>query len=204
MSSSARPVCLIVPGLNDSGIDHWQSRWVAQRPDCHKVELGCWDAPIRNVWLSRLDQAIGQCDRPAILVAHSLGCLAVAWWAALVGDAARNRIAAALLVAPPDVDRDSVPTVLRPFAPCPRQALPFPTTLVASRNDSYADFSALKRMAAQWGSTLHDIGAAGHINAQSALGDWPEGQGLLDRLIAPKVRRLPGRPEQPGRTRPSA
>jgi predicted alpha/beta hydrolase family esterase len=28
-----------------------------------------------------------------------------------------------------------------------------------------------------------DLGAAGHINADSSLGDWPEGQALLQTLL---------------------
>jgi predicted alpha/beta hydrolase family esterase len=35
-----------------------------------------------------------------------------------------------------------------------------------------------------WGAEYHVIGAKGHINADSGLGDWPEGQAWLDELIA--------------------
>ena len=30
-----------------------------------------------------------------------------------------------------------------------------------------------------------NIGAAGHINSASELGDWPAGRALLERLIHP-------------------
>ena len=71
------PVCLLVPGLGNSGPGHWQTIWQQQRPDCVRVELGLWEQPIRNVWISRLDQAVSAANGPVVLVAHSLGCHAV-------------------------------------------------------------------------------------------------------------------------------
>jgi len=159
------PVELIIPGLFDSGPDHWQSHWVATRPRAVRVELGRWHAPSRDLWVAHLDRAIGRQRGPVVLVAHSLGCLAVAWWA------------------PPDVDRVDAHALLQPFAPAPSVALPFRSLLVASRDDRYADFASLARLADIWAADLADVGLLGHINAESDLGDWPQGQSLLDRLI---------------------
>lgn len=53
-------------------------------------------------------------DIPILLVAHSLGCITVAHWAALTG--CSRRIAGALLVAPADVERGSVRRELADFA----------------------------------------------------------------------------------------
>lgn len=175
--------CLIVPGLNDSGPGHWQTAWAHRRDDCRRVELGCWELPLRGVWLSRLDQAVRESAPPVILVAHSLGCIAVAWWASLLGDEAARRVAAALLVAPCDVERPDASEALLRFAPAPEARLPFPSVVVASRNDRYASPETLARLAGAWGSRLVDVGACGHINAESGLGDWFEGQALLDDLI---------------------
>jgi hypothetical protein len=48
-----------------------------------------------------------------------------------------------------------------------------------------AEFGALLGdIAEAWGAEYHVIGAMGHINADSGLGDWPEGQAWLDELIA--------------------
>jgi len=44
-----RPLCLIVPGLDNSGPDHWQSLWESRRDDCRRVDLGCWSEPDRRV-----------------------------------------------------------------------------------------------------------------------------------------------------------
>ena len=40
-------------------------------------------------------------------------------------------------------------------------------------------------LAAAWGARLVDGGALGHINAESGLGAWPQGQALLLQLLAP-------------------
>ncbi len=67
------PVVLTVPGLDNSGPTHWQTIWERERPDCHRVDLGMWSGPRRNVWVTQLNTAIARAGRPVILVAHSLG-----------------------------------------------------------------------------------------------------------------------------------
>lgn len=184
------PLVLLVPGLGNSGPGHWQSRWEERRGDCQRVDLGLWDRPHRNTWVNKLNLAIAQAGRPVILVAHSLGCLAVAWWARLEQpghpDARhRARVRGALLVAPPEVDRTPLDPRLAGFAPAPCQPLPFPSILVASRNDPYMAFADAARLAGMWRSTLVDAGTCGHINAESGLDDWAFGQDLLAGLLAP-------------------
>lgn len=174
--------CLIVPGLHNSGPEHWQSRWENLRDDCTRVDLGYWDAPQRETWIARLDRSIAESPQPVVFAAHSLGCLAVALWAAQASDKHIRKVSGALLVAPPDVARPKASALLTEFAPAPDAPLNFPTTLVASRNDPYASFNRSMRLAAVWGSHFVDAGDAGHINAASGLGDWEPGQAHLDRL----------------------
>jgi predicted alpha/beta hydrolase family esterase len=173
--------CLIIPGLGSSGPDHWQTRWERERPDCRRVPLGDWDDPTPVGWIAALSTAIERVEGFPILVAHSLGCLAVAWWSRIAGEQAA-RVTGALLVAPPDVERDGVDPRLGRFAPLPRRALPFPAILVASRDDPYADVARSRDMAAAWSADFHDAGAAGHINGASGLGSWDQGQALVGRL----------------------
>jgi predicted alpha/beta hydrolase family esterase len=173
---------LIIPGLYGSAPEHWQSRWLRARAQAKRVELGQWDDPSRDVWIAHLDRAIGRQRQPVLLVAHSLGCLAVAWWAGQASVARLAKVRGALLVAPPDVDRPDAVPVLRRFAPAPMNHLPFPSLLVASRNDPYATFERLAQLAQAWGAGLADVGWLGHINAESGLGDWPQGVALLDLL----------------------
>ncbi len=176
-------ICLIVPGLNSSGDDHWQSRWESERSDCRRVELGEWNEPSRVGWIAGIGRAVERAEGCPLLVAHSLGCLAVVWWAGIAGDLAA-KVAGALLVAPPDVDRAGADERLRRFAPTPRRPMPFPAIVAASRNDPYTSFRRAREMAAGWSARLYDAGDAGHINAASGLGSWSEGQRLVDELSA--------------------
>lgn len=177
------PIILTVPGLGGSGPSHWQTLWEQSRPDTHRVELGMWDAPYRNAWVTKLDQAIRQAQAPVVLAAHSLGCLAVAWWAALAGQTFGTPVAGALLVAPADVDRDSAPAELHAFRPSPATILPFPSVVVASSDDPWMTIERAQDLARGWGSLFVDAGPQGHLNAASGIGWWEEGQALLDRLL---------------------
>lgn len=174
---------LTVPGVDNSGPTHWQTRWEQRYPWFRRVELGLWHQPDRTVWVQRLDEAIRAADQPVILVAHSLGCLAVAWWASLSGAGYREPVAGALLVAPADAERAAACSRVAGFGPVPTHPLPFPSILVASRNDPHATFERSSRFARAWGSHLVDAGEAGHLNADSGLGDWPLGISLVDRLV---------------------
>ena len=180
-----QPRVLTVPGLDGSGPAHWQTLWEQLRVDTGRVELGQWTLPHRNSWISRLDQAIREARRPVVLAAHSLGCVAVAWWAAFAGRLPGNRVIGALLVAPADVDKPGTSERITPFAPMPIRRLPFPSLLVASRDDPWMRFDRARDLARHWGSKLVDAGMLGHINADSDLADWPEGQALLTQLTAP-------------------
>lgn len=180
---SRTPVCLTLPGLDDSGPDHWQSIWERERPGTQRVELGSWSHPSRNMWIARLERAIAEARCPVVLVAHSLSCHLVAWWATLAGEGAGRPVVGAMLVAPPDLDRVSIDRRIADFAPSPRGVLPFPTVVVASRNDPWCEFGRAKAMAGNWLAAFCDAGDVGHINGSSAVGRWREGQQVLDRLL---------------------
>lgn len=182
MSSTPRsnPRILLLPGWQNSGAAHWQSRWEALHGD-RRVEQSDWDWPRRGDWMARLEDVLLEDEAPAVLVAHSLGCHLVAAWAAHSANVARVR--AALLVAPPDSEREDFPPPLAGWRPIVRQRLPFPAVAVTSRDDPYCDPARAAGMVADWGATPHDIGARGHVNAESGLGDWPAGRALLQALI---------------------
>lgn len=182
-SNSPSPLILTVPGLNGSGPGHWQSLWEQDLPDCARADLGMWSAPRRNVWVAKLDDAIRRAGRPVILVAHSLGCHAVAWWASWTGQPYGWPVAGALLVAPPDLSKIELDARLLDFAPTPLGPLPFPSIVIGSDNDPYASRDSLEHMARYWESAFVSVGDSGHINAESDLGWWVEGQALLSRLI---------------------
>lgn len=182
-STTPEPLILTVPGLSNSGPNHWQTAWEQERDDCQRVELGMWDNPHRNTWVNQLNFAIALADRPVVLVAHSLGCLTVAWWALLEAPRSADTVIGALLVAPCEVDHGPVDPRLTKFAPLPQRELPFPSVLVASRDDPYMAYGRAVKLARTWGSWLVDAGHEGHINADSGLGSWPFGKSLLGKLL---------------------
>jgi predicted alpha/beta hydrolase family esterase len=197
---SGSPLILTVPGLGGSGPSHWQTLWEQSRPDTTRVELGMWDTPHRNAWVTKLDQAIRQAQAPVVLAAHSLGCLAVAWWAELAGQPFGWPVAGALLVAPADVDRERTPDPLATFRPTPRKPLPFPSILVSSSDDPWISTQHARDLANSWGSFHVDAGPQGHLNAASGIGWWEEGQALLDRVLDAASDRG-GRPRNAGEAR---
>lgn len=182
-ATSQSPAILLVPGLFGSGPDHWQTRWEQQHPECSRVELGRWDEPHRNTWINNLNLAIRQAGRPVVLVAHSLGCLAAAWWARYTQRDEEQPVIGALMVAPPEVDFFPLDERISRFAPTPTEKLPFPTRLIASRNDPWIGFHTAQALARRWGSRFVDAGACGHINAESGLGDWSFGRDQLAALL---------------------
>ena len=182
---------LLVPGLHNSGPGHWQTAWEETRPDCSRVQMGSWESPDAAQWTAAIDRSVEDSPVPVVFAAHSLGCLAVALWAAHAKPSALAKIRGALLVAPPDVRGQDAPQSLAQFRDAHEKPLPFRSILVASRNDPYATFQSSLRMAALWGARVVDAGDAGHINAQSNLGDWQEGQGyLLSLILGPALTRI--------------
>lgn len=163
---------IIIPGLHDSSPDHWQSRWQRRNPEFARVRQRDWTQPNLPEWAAQVDRARQADPRPALLVAHSFGCLAAVH--SLARDGAN--VAGALLVAPADPDKFGVAASL------PALALPCPAILVRSDNDPWMRAERAGQWAARWHAELVEAGAAGHINAESGLGDWDDGVALLRRL----------------------
>lgn len=174
-----RPEVLLLPGWLNSDPAHWQSRWEALHGH-RRVEQDDWLWPRRGDWMSRLDDVLLESPQRVLLVAHSLGCQLVAAWAAHSG--LTGRVAGALLVAPPDTEREDMPPNLFNWRPIVRQSLPFASIAVISSDDPYCAGARARAMAADWGSELVEIGARGHINGESGLGEWPDGLALLRGL----------------------
>jgi predicted alpha/beta hydrolase family esterase len=183
-ASLAEASVLVIPGWNGSDAGHWQTLWEKNYPRFRRVEQRNWTRPTRLDWLAQIGDDLDRAHSPTILVAHSLGCLAVAHWAAA---AARktDRVAGAFLVAPPWLTQsDQCPAQLTDFLPMPLRLLPFPSLLVASANDPYLPIEIAARLASAWGSQFVDVGRQGHINVASGHGPWPIGEGLLRAFVA--------------------
>ena len=172
---------LLLPGWLDSGPAHWQSRWEALH-GYERVQQADWRWPRRGDWMARLDEVLQASEQPAVLIAHSLGCQLTAAWAAHSRHTAR--VHAALLVAPPDTEREDTPPNLFNWRPIVRARLPFASRVVVSSDDPFCALDRAASMARDWGSAVTAIGPRGHINGDSGLGDWAEGRALLQSVIA--------------------
>ena len=95
-----------------------------------------------------------------------------------------HRVKAAFLVGPGDPEREELQAPLKSWWPVVMDKLPFPAELLGSRNDPYCTFERAQQFASAWGADFVDCGNAGHLNADSGLGDWPEGIARLHALMA--------------------
>ena len=171
---------LVLPGWRGSGPDHWQTRWQIAH-GYRRVEQHDWARPLRGDWQIQLEEAILAAPSRVVLVAHSLGCHLVAAWAA--HSQQTSRVAAALLVAPPDLELEALRGTLPTWTPLVRAPLPFGARLLFSQDDPFGAPEFSRTLAQDWGVTAIDLGAAGHVNAVSGLGDWPFGHRHLLELI---------------------
>ena len=174
---------LVLPGYANSGPGHWQTRWEALDRTFVRVAMPDWDHPVCDDWCGALDRAVSAAGpQPVRLAAHSLGCLTAVVWAARHYGGSAAKVAGALLVAVPDPQGAEFPADASGYGHVPMEPLPFPTIVVASSDDPYGGVPFAERCAKAWGSRFIDIGPRGHINAESGLGDWPEGLAWLASL----------------------
>jgi len=171
---------LLLPGWQNSGPGHWQTIRESIHGD-RRVDQHEWMRPLRGDWSARLEEEVLAAPGPVAFAAHSLGCILVAAWAAHSRNT--HRVRGALLVAPGDLERDDLRQMIPGWAPIARQPLPFPSLMIAAQNDPYCDAVRSRDMARDWGSLYREVGARGHINSESGLGDWPEGRALLNDLL---------------------
>lgn len=176
----ARHRVLMVPGWNNSGPAHWQTLWEQEFPALKRVQQPEWANPDPDEWVATLHDAVQASRRPTILVAHSLGCVTVARWAAAHKATGHTwPVVGALLVAPADVERPEANPALHAFAPIASARLPFGARVVGSTNDHCCSEQRAREFARQWGAGFSRVENGGHINAESSVGAWPQGLALL-------------------------
>lgn len=170
---------LIVPGLGNSGPDHWQTYFESQGPHFIRINQQEWNEPSCDDWVSAIDNALSAFDLSSvILIGHSLGCTTIAHWAKRSG----KKIKGALMVAPSDIENPVYTFPATGFSPIPIDPIHFPTIVVASSNDPWVSLERAGFFAECWGSKLIDIGNAGHINADAGYGKWEQGLEILHTL----------------------
>ena len=191
MAGATAPTVLIVPGLRDHVDAHWQTllaldleaqrRQVKTVPPMGRNDLDC---STRVAAIERAAQAIGG---PIVVVAHSGGCVMVAHWARQT----QRPVHAALLATPPDFEQpmpEGYPTIealqAGGWLPVPREQLPFPSVVAASRDDPLGRYERIEKLASDWGSLVVDLGLVGHLNPASGYGRWARAESLIDRISA--------------------
>ena len=145
-----------------------------------RVQQHEWNQPICDDWVDTLEKYVMESNNSQVLIAHSLGCLLVAHWAAKT--TLNHKVKGALLVAPPDPNDINFPKELARFAALPAEKLPFSSIVVASTDDPYASIDFSIACASMWGSMFLNLGNAGHINSSSGFGEWQEGYALFNQL----------------------
>jgi uncharacterized protein len=171
--------CFIVPGLGNSGLEHWQTFFEQSNGNFQRIIQQEWDAPDCNDWVTTIDKAItGYDPATVILIGHSLGCTTIAHWATQYN----KKIKGALLVAPSDIENPVYTFPATGFSPIPVKKISFKTIVVASTNDQWVSLERANYFADCWGSEFVNIGDAGHINADSGHGKWQQGLEILKEL----------------------
>lgn len=169
----------IIPGLGNSGEEHWQTFFEQSGSNFQRIVQQEWDAPDCNDWINTIDKAIaGHDPSTVVLIGHSLGCATIAHWA----KRSNKKIKGAMMVAPSDIEAPVYSFPATGFAPIPIDKINFKTIVVASENDEWVSLERAKFFAATWGSEFISIGNAGHINTASGYGQWKQGLEILKML----------------------
>jgi predicted alpha/beta hydrolase family esterase len=174
---------VIIPGLDGSDVHHWQSRWSAEwLPDTVRIQPSSWSDPDLGDWSDAITRAVDSATGDIVFITHSLGCHALAHW---LGGSGTARIHGAFMVGPPDPLAPTFPVDRLPtFASLPAVALTVPSVLIASTDDPYCSIDSAARLAEGWATPLIALHQLGHINSESNLGRWPQGQALLTAFLA--------------------
>jgi predicted alpha/beta hydrolase family esterase len=163
---------LFLPDGRQPSPDHWQSRWQGKLSTGRTVLPQMHHAPERAAWVDAVSEAANSGERPLVLVGHGEGIFG----AIAAIPRITQRIAGAFLAAPHDLSTElALVSAPHGWPAHIRSRLPFPSMLVASRNDPACSYEAAEALAEGWGSVLLDAGEAGHIDAEAGYGPWPEG-----------------------------
>ncbi|QNN41847.1 RBBP9/YdeN family alpha/beta hydrolase [Pedobacter roseus] len=169
----------IVPGLGNSGPDHWQTHFEKSADNFIRISQKEWDAPANQDWIETIESAlVGYNPDDVVLIGHSLGCTAIANWAKTY----QKNIKGALLVAPSDIEAPNYNFDTPGFDSVPLDKINFKTIVVSSTNDEWVTLERAEFFAKHWGSESINIGEAGHINTDAGFGEWPEGLEIMKKL----------------------
>jgi predicted alpha/beta hydrolase family esterase len=175
----------MVDGHGPAGDGHWLVRWGARLPTAERLTAATGGRNL-DAEIAGLLSAVMASVRPVVLVGHGLGVLTIVHGARKL---AKGRVRGAFLVAPLGetfvVDHEEID--LR-YGHVPRDPLPFPATVVASRTDPRCPILDAEEWAYAWGAAFIDAGDSGQLDVSSGHGPWPEGlmsfAGFMQKLTA--------------------
>jgi predicted alpha/beta hydrolase family esterase len=133
---------LLVPSARASSGSPWPAFPRRGSPGVHRVAAPAGAPPDLNRWAAVVASAIDGCGAPPLAVAHGFGALALL----RAGFLFERRPAGAIFVAPDDPDLHGA------LGRLPRSALPYPSLLVASRDDPALKVTKAGALATRWGS----------------------------------------------------
>jgi predicted alpha/beta hydrolase family esterase len=192
MTTTSEPTVVIVPGLRGEVAEHWQTLLagaLAAAGRATRTVPPLTQNPLSlEARVAALEAVMSAVSGPAVLIAHSAGCIITVNWAQRHQ---ASQVRGALLATPPDLDKPMHEPHPSPEAiqeggwlPVPRTPLPFPSIVAASSDDPLASLDAVVELASGWGSRLVEIGAVGHLNPASGYGPWPRAEEFLRELDA--------------------
>ena len=151
---------LAIPGHAPLEPGHWLERWTGRLSTALPVPAAQGnDDPLHRL--------IAEAPGPVVALAYREGI------ERLLAHADALPVTGAFLVAP--LENSVVAERIEP--------LPFPSILVASRDDPLCPFERAEDMGASWGSLFVDAGEAGELDAASGRGPWPEGLMVLAKFM---------------------
>ena len=150
-----------IPGLRNSGADHWQTIWEKKYPQKFiRINQDNWEEPDCTTWIQRIEDTLSHHHlEEVILIGHSVGCATIVNWFGKF----QHKIKGAILVAPSDVERGDYPIYITGFIPLYLKPLPFKTIVIASTDDHVVDFERAEYFANIWGSEFITIENGGHL-----------------------------------------
>ena len=175
---------VIVPGYTNAGPAHWQTYIERKYHNVVRVKQDDWLSPVRERWISGLNNTIKQIQGDMLLVGHSCGANVIVQWAQQYQN---PNIKGALLVAPADIDSPNALPAITVQRPLPMQPLPFRSMVVYSDNDGHTSLARSEYFADSWGSERVLYKGASHFHTEAGFGDWADGDRLIEQLAGRPV-----------------
>jgi predicted alpha/beta hydrolase family esterase len=135
----------ILPGLFNSGPQHWQTHWENEY-GFTRIHQQDWETPVCEDWIRMIDATIMEYPlQEVVLVAHSLANCTIAHWA----NKYNRKIKGALMVAPSDMKHLLILQEQQDLCQC-LWINCLSSIVIASSNDEYVSLSRAKEFADAW------------------------------------------------------